>query len=84
MTIIPPFSPDFPSWVNGNPNQDQTKHSITHVYPVKLTDGQVREEGDEYSGFKWFPVDQLPEMAYDHKDEVLVTLKRMEDLGVRL
>lgn len=84
VSIIPPFSPDFPTWVDGNPNQDKTKQSITHVYPVTITGGEVRKEGEEYSGFKWFPADQLPEMAYDHQNEVQITLKRMEDLRVNI
>lgn len=84
VSIIPPFSPDFPTWVDSNPDQDKTKHSITHVYPVTIIRGNVREEGEEYSGFKWFPADQLPKMAYGHKQEVLTTIERMNNFGVKL
>lgn len=78
VSVISPFAPDFPAWINDNRLQDKTKHSITHVYPVLITKGKVRKEGEEYSGYAWFSPDQLPEMAYDHRTEVEKALDQLK------
>jgi ADP-ribose pyrophosphatase YjhB (NUDIX family) len=78
VSTIAPFTPGNPVWVNGNPNQDATKHSITSVYPVTITEGKLKDSGEEYSAYKWFPVDNLPDtMAFDHKKEILTTIEKL-------
>lgn len=80
VKIIPPFESNFPAWVNDNPLQDKTKHPCTSTYPVKIISGNMREEGEEYKGYKWFPVDRLPdEMAYSgHRFQILRTLEQLK------
>lgn len=77
VKVIPPFDYNFPALVNDHLNQDETKHSICNVYPVMIIGGEIRQEGEEYKGFKWFPVDKLPKLAYDHKFEILEIVKRL-------
>ena len=77
VQIIPPFEYNFPAWVNDNPNQDKTKHPCSMTYPVKIVSGELREEGEEYEGSRWFPVDEIPEMAYDHRFQVLKTIEQL-------
>ncbi|MBI2085924.1 DUF4916 domain-containing protein [Candidatus Daviesbacteria bacterium] len=78
VAIYPPFDFNFPALVNDHLNQDKTKQSICNVYPVKISKGEVRYEGEEYKRFGWFPVDQLPKLAFDHEFEVKETVKRFK------
>ena len=79
VEVIPPFEPNFPAWINDNPKQDKTKHPCSNTYPVKIISGNVREEGEEYKGYKWFPVDKLPdEIAYGHRFQILKTLEQLK------
>ncbi len=84
VEIIHPFSPNFPSWIDDNPLQDKTKHSCSHVYPVKIVSGKVRKEGEEFTGFKWFSINNLPKLAYDHKIEIQKTIKQVKKFNKRL
>lgn len=82
VAIYPPFDFNLPALVNDHPNQDKTKQPVCSVFPVKIIDGEVREEGEEYKGFAWFSIDNLPKMAYDHTfeaDEVFKRLKIFSD-----
>ena len=59
--------------------QDKTKHPCSNTYPIKIISGDVREEGEEYKGSKWFPVDRLPdEIAYGHRFQILKTLEQLK------
>lgn len=78
LQIIPPFNYNFPAVVNDHLNQDKTKQSICNVYPTKIISGKLRDEGEEYKGFKWFRKDELPQLAYDHKFEVLEAIKVLD------
>mgnify|MGYP001572089896 CR=1 FL=1 len=82
--IIHPFDERFPAMVNDQPKQDLTKQSICSVYPVKIIGGKMRKEGEEYKGFRWFPVNKLPALAYDHKNEILKVIGRLKELGVKI
>lgn len=78
VAILSPYAPGFPVWINGNPAQDKTKHSMTSVYPVTIVGGTLREKGEEFSGIRWFPVNALPEnIAFDHRQEITETLNRL-------
>ena len=78
VKIIPPFDYNFPALLNDHLKQDKTKHSICSVYPVKIAEGNLKEEGEEYKGFKWFPVNELPNLAFDHEFEIVKIVKRLE------
>ncbi len=79
VKVIPPFEPNFPAWVNDDPSQDKTKHPCSITYPVKIISGNVREEGEEYKGYKWFPVDKLPNgIAYGHYFQILKTFEQLK------
>ena len=78
VETIPPFQPNFPAWINDDPNQDKTKHPCSMTYPVKIISGQVRDEGEEYKGWKWFSVKEIPKMNYGHRFQVLKTLEQLK------
>ncbi len=78
VKILAPFNSNFPSFIDDRNNQDKTKHPISLIYPVKIISGVVRDEGDEYKGFKWFPINQLPKIAYGQKKQIQKTIERMK------
>lgn len=80
VKIISPFNPNFPVFVDDRDTQDKTKHPICLVFPVKIISGQIREEGEEYKGYKWFPADNLPIIAYGQKLQIQKTLEQLKRL----
>lgn len=85
VEVVPPFAPNFPAWVHDDPKQDKTKHSSGSVYPVRIISGEIKQAGEEYSEFKWFPVNELPpdsKWAYHHKFEVEKVIEQLRRFGV--
>jgi ADP-ribose pyrophosphatase YjhB (NUDIX family) len=79
VKVISPFEPGFPASIHDDPNQDITKHPCSMVYPVKIISGKVREEGEEYKGYKWFPINKLPSgIAYHHEHEILKAIEQLK------
>ena len=81
VKILPPFNPNFPSYIDDRLGQDQTKQSVSIIYPAKIVSGKLKYEGEEYGGYKWFPVDKLPKIAYGQKLQIKKTFEQMEALG---
>jgi len=51
----------------GDPGRDPRGRSITVVYRGRLYgDGPILQADDDATAAAWFPVDQLPAMAFDH------------------
>jgi ADP-ribose pyrophosphatase YjhB (NUDIX family) len=78
VKIISPFGPNFPTFIDDRNTQDKTKHPISMVYPAKIVFGKVRNEGEEYKGYKWFPIDKLPEIAYGQKLQIKKTIAKLK------
>lgn len=79
VEVIPPFEPGFPAWAHDDPAQDDTKHPCSMVYPVKIISGQIRDEGEEYKGYKWFSINNLPSgIAYHHEHEILKAVDQLK------
>ena len=77
IRIFPPFNPNFPSFIDDRGNQDKTKHPISLIYPAMIVSGKVRDEGEEYKGYKWFPIDQLPKIAYGQRLQIKKTFEKL-------
>lgn len=78
IKIISPFNPNLPCFIDDRKNQDRTKSPLSFVYPVIITRGKIREEGEEYKGFKWFYIDKLPLIAYKQKLQIKQAIKQLE------
>ncbi|MCL4366148.1 NUDIX hydrolase, partial [Patescibacteria group bacterium] len=78
VKILSPFNVNFPSYIDGRNNQDKTKQPISIVYPAEIISGEVREEGEEYEGFRWFPINKLPQIAYGQKRQIEQTIKLLK------
>lgn len=81
VNIIPPFNPNFPSFIDDRNNQDKTKHPISLIFPVKIASGTIRGEGEEYKRYKWFPIDKLPKIGYGQKLQIQETVKKLKKFG---
>lgn len=77
VKIVSPFGPNYPAFIDDRNTQDETKQPISLIYPVKIISGKVREEGEEYKGYKWFPVDKLPKIAYGQKLQIKKTIEKL-------
>ena len=51
--------------VNSSPTRDPRGHVIDHVYIVKRYKGKPKA-GDDASRLELFPLDNLPQIAFDH------------------
>jgi len=78
VEIIDPFKSNFPVFIDDRNTQDETKHPISMIYPVKIVSGKVRDEGAEYKGYKWFPIDKLPKIAYGQKLQIKKTMEKLK------
>jgi len=52
--------------VYSEPKRDPRGHYVTHVYTAESFEGQL-EANDDASDAKWFFLDDLPELAFDHE-----------------
>jgi len=51
--------------VYSDPNRDPRGHTITVVYKLDIKGGELKS-GDDASDAKFFDVNQLPELSFDH------------------
>jgi 8-oxo-dGTP diphosphatase len=63
------------SGVFSSPDRDPRGHFVTAVYHLRPTGGKLRA-GDDAAAAKWFDLDALPEMAFDHADIVKEFIER--------
>ena len=61
--------------VYSDPNRDPRGHTVTVVYKLSIKGGELKG-GDDASDAKFFDVNQLPELSFDH-DEIIENVLRM-------
>jgi len=61
--------------VYSDPNRDPRGHTITVVYKLDIKGGELKS-GDDASDAKFFDVNQLPELSFDH-DKIIENVLRM-------
>ena len=52
--------------IYSSPDRDPRGHTVTIAYLMKATGGKLRS-GDDASDVKLFPLDDLPDLAFDHR-----------------
>jgi 8-oxo-dGTP diphosphatase len=50
----------------GTPNRDPRGHMISIAYQTDLIDNQIVKAKDDAKETKWFSINDLPELAFDH------------------
>lgn len=66
----------------GDPGRDPRGHTVTIAYHTFLPEIPKGVEGaDDAAQAKWFSINSLPELAFDHKD---VLVKAINDLYMRI
>jgi len=63
----------------GNPNRDARGRSISVAYFVLLSNKEKVNSHltEQYLDMKWFNVNNLPEMAFDHREIVKVAMEKL-------
>jgi len=52
----------------GDPGRDPRGHTVTIAYVAEVVGEPPQVQGgDDAAEARWFPIDQLPEMAFDHE-----------------
>ncbi len=67
----------------GNPGRDPRGHTISIGY-LGVAQGSVEPKaGDDAGEVRWFSVDDLPELAFDHDEIVNAALERLHRIEVK-
>lgn len=61
--------------IYSDPNRDPRGHTITVVYLLNIKEGGLKA-GDDAADAKFFNINELPELAYDHDIIVQDVLRR--------
>ena len=65
---------DYLFGVYSDPDRDPRGHTVSIVYVLKRRGGTLRG-GDDAEDARFFPLDELPELAFDH-DKILSDFRR--------
>lgn len=57
-------------------DRDPRHRVISVAFIVTVDDSEVAVAGDDAKNTKWFPVDELPPLAFDHDEMIAIALKR--------
>ena len=52
----------------GKPGRDPRGHTVSIAFTATLDNTVETRAGDDASNAKWFSIDNLPELAFDHKE----------------
>jgi 8-oxo-dGTP diphosphatase len=63
----------------GDPGRDPRGHTVTVAYLARLARRVAATGGDDAAGAEWFPVDALPELAFDHDRIIADALRRYRE-----
>jgi len=66
--------------VFGAPGRDPRGHTVSVVYTAVLAGNRPQVQGgDDAAEATWFPVSQLPPLAFDHEDILTAALASLSD-----
>lgn len=68
----------------GNPNRDPRGRMVSVAYMAEVNMADVElQAADDASDAQWFPLDELPELAFDHEHIIKLALTRNLKLATR-
>lgn len=59
------------------PGRDPRGRYVTVVYQLTVIPGTIIEAGDDATRAQWWPLSDLPELAFDHTDIIAAALTEM-------
>jgi 8-oxo-dGTP diphosphatase len=67
----------------GDPGRDPRGRTVSVVYWQRLAQKPPCVAGDDAADCRWFPIDQLPRLAFDHSRILEDARKRLHELATR-
>lgn len=64
----------------GEPGRDPRGHTVSVVYTTVFGEGETRA-GDDAAEVRWFAIEELPALAFDHSDIVRAAIERIGSRG---
>lgn len=61
----------------GQPGRDPRGRTISVVFGGFLEEGQIAKAGDDAKETEWFPIKEMPELAFDHDVIVKESLEKL-------
>jgi 8-oxo-dGTP diphosphatase len=59
-------------------DRDPRGRTISVVFWGILKNNQQAQAGDDARSARWFPIDQLPDLAFDHTDVVEMAIRKLK------
>lgn len=84
VDIVSPWNETTPIISLSDPLSDTQKHFVVLVYPVTISEGQIRESGPEFSEAKWFTLEKTPNvLGFAHRRELDSFIKTTRDYEIK-
>lgn len=61
----------------GKPFRDPRSHTVSIAFFGEVTKETIATAADDAKEAKWFPIDALPDLAFDHKEIINEALKKI-------
>lgn len=61
-----------------NPKRDPRGHLVSTAFLLKVTGGKIKDS-NETKNVKFYPLDRLPELGFDHEKMIMDALKIIRD-----
>ena len=60
----------------GKPFRDPRNHTVSVAYFGRVAEDTIATAADDAKEAQWFPINNLPELAFDHKEIIEAALKK--------
>ena len=61
----------------GKPGRDPRHRTVSIAFTAFADEGAAATAGDDADRAEWFPIDRLPELAFDHAEIIASALKKI-------
>ncbi|MES2811150.1 MAG: NUDIX hydrolase [Bacteroidota bacterium] len=62
----------------GKPFRDPRSHTVSVAYFGRVGEDTIAVAADDAKEARWFPINDLPELAFDHKEIIEEALKKIK------
>ena len=64
----------------GDPHRDPRGHTVSIAYLGIVSDSVNAAAADDAADARWFPLDHLPQLAFDHDEIVRAAVERLQEM----